>query len=100
MPGSGLGLAIVHQVVTDHGGTVEVLAAPDGDGTLMRVVLPLRQPAEPRDDEAGDDHGERAADGAVPDALPRELFDDMTTASPHEKHEQPVFDNVAGAAES
>ena len=39
MPGSGLGLAIVRQVATDHGGTVEIDAAPDG-GTIVRMTLP------------------------------------------------------------
>ena len=39
MPGSGLGLAIVLQVVTRHGGTVEIDDA-EGGGTLMRVTLP------------------------------------------------------------
>jgi two-component system sensor histidine kinase MprB len=101
MPGSGLGLAIVHQVVTDHGGTVEVLAAPDGDGTLMRVLLPLSEEAAARRDEPDDGHEEeRGADDDVPDTPPPGLFDDVTAASSHEQHEQPAFDNVAGAAES
>lgn len=39
MPGSGLGLAIVHQVVTRHGGTVEVGEA-EGGGAEVRVTLP------------------------------------------------------------
>jgi two-component system sensor histidine kinase MprB len=39
MPGSGLGLAIVRQVVTRHGGTVEIADA-DGGGTEFRVTLP------------------------------------------------------------
>lgn len=39
MPGSGLGLAIVLQVVTRHGGTVEIDDA-DGGGTVLRVTLP------------------------------------------------------------
>ncbi len=37
--GSGLGLAIVSEVVAAHGGTVELLAAPNG-GALFRVWLP------------------------------------------------------------
>lgn len=39
MPGSGLGLAIVLQVVTRHGGTVEIHDA-DGGGTEVRLTLP------------------------------------------------------------
>lgn len=39
MPGSGLGLAIVRQVVTRHGGTVEIHDA-DGGGTEVRVTIP------------------------------------------------------------
>jgi two-component system sensor histidine kinase MprB len=59
MPGSGLGLAIVSQVVTAHGGTVEVLAPPDG-GTIVRIVLPIVDEDEPAGngpppDAAGDD---------------------------------------------
>ncbi|MDI2130096.1 sensor histidine kinase [Yinghuangia seranimata] len=37
--GSGLGLAIVRELVTAHGGTVEVTAAPGG-GALFRVTVP------------------------------------------------------------
>ncbi|WP_306316287.1 MULTISPECIES: cell wall metabolism sensor histidine kinase WalK [unclassified Streptomyces] len=37
--GSGLGLAIVHQIVTDHGGSVEV-ASTVGAGTVFTVRLP------------------------------------------------------------
>ncbi|MDO8394530.1 MAG: ATP-binding protein, partial [Dietzia sp.] len=39
MPGSGLGLAIVRQVVTRHGGTVEIHDA-DGGGTEVRMTIP------------------------------------------------------------
>ena len=37
--GTGLGLAVVHNVVTNHGGSIEVESAP-GKGTTFRVVLP------------------------------------------------------------
>jgi two-component system sensor histidine kinase MprB len=39
MPGSGLGLAIVRQVVTRHGGTVEIHDARGG-GTEVRMTIP------------------------------------------------------------
>jgi two-component system OmpR family sensor kinase len=38
--GTGLGLAIVDATVTAHGGTVSLVSAP-GEGTTVRVVLPL-----------------------------------------------------------
>ncbi len=44
MPGSGLGLAIVRQVAEAHGGTV-VANRADGGGTLIRLCLPVREPA-------------------------------------------------------
>ncbi len=39
MPGSGLGLAIVRQVITNHGGTIEIGESVMG-GTLIRIVMP------------------------------------------------------------
>jgi two-component system, OmpR family, sensor histidine kinase MprB len=44
LPGSGLGLAIVRQVAEAHGGTV-VADRADGGGTVVRLCLPVRQPA-------------------------------------------------------
>lgn len=45
MPGSGLGLAIVRQVVTRHGGTVEIGDA-EGGGAQVRMTIPgSTQPA-------------------------------------------------------
>jgi signal transduction histidine kinase len=38
--GSGLGLSIVRRIVTRHGGTVEALANPAGQGTVFRFTLP------------------------------------------------------------
>ena len=40
MPGSGLGLAIAARAVREAGGTVSLAAAPDGVGTIARIVLP------------------------------------------------------------
>ena len=39
--GSGLGLAIVHNVVTSHGGTLE-LCSPPGSGLRVILRIPLR----------------------------------------------------------
>ncbi|MFX9108706.1 ATP-binding protein [Acinetobacter baumannii] len=38
--GSGLGLAIVRDIVSRHGGQVELLDGPDGRGLRVRVRLP------------------------------------------------------------
>jgi len=42
--GSGLGLMITHQVVADHGGTIDVRSRP-GEGTTFTLHLPTRGPA-------------------------------------------------------
>ncbi|HET9480582.1 MAG TPA: ATP-binding protein, partial [Candidatus Polarisedimenticolia bacterium] len=50
--GTGLGLAIARKAVEEHGGRIEVVSAP-GEGTTMRIVLPLareeaaREPTHP-----------------------------------------------------
>jgi two-component system sensor histidine kinase MprB len=45
MPGSGLGLAIVRNVVTAHGGSIDVTSASSGGGTRVDIVLPLDAPS-------------------------------------------------------
>jgi signal transduction histidine kinase len=53
--GSGLGLAVVHNIVTNHGGRIEVESAL-GKGSTFRIYLPVESAPE-------------AASGAVPAAL-------------------------------
>jgi len=42
--GTGLGLGIAHQIVTSHGGEIQVESTP-GTGTIFRVRLPASLPA-------------------------------------------------------
>jgi two-component system nitrogen regulation sensor histidine kinase NtrY len=39
--GTGLGLAIVKKIMEDHGGSVSLVARPEGSGTVAKLVLPL-----------------------------------------------------------
>ena len=43
--GTGLGLAICRGMIGAHGGAVEALPGPDGVGTLVRITLPMLEPA-------------------------------------------------------
>lgn len=41
--GTGLGMCITHRIIEDHHGTIEPLSPGDGQGSMFRVRLPLRQ---------------------------------------------------------
>ena len=41
VPGNGLGMTIVREIVTAHGGVIEIVSAP-GDGTEVALWLPAR----------------------------------------------------------
>ena len=40
--GSGIGLAVVDEIMTAHGGSLEIESAP-GAGTLVRLRLPAKR---------------------------------------------------------
>jgi signal transduction histidine kinase len=42
--GTGLGLALVQQIVSEHGGRIEV-DCPPGGGTAFAILLPVAKPA-------------------------------------------------------
>jgi len=48
--GTGLGLAIVRKIADDHGGTIELMDAPEvaqgGHGAMMRLSIPIQHDAE------------------------------------------------------
>lgn len=41
--GTGLGMPITHRIIADHDGTIEPVSAGVGQGSLMRIRLPVRQ---------------------------------------------------------
>lgn len=50
--GTGIGMATVHRFVADHGGAITADSAP-GEGTRIRIRLPLAEPEDGLRDEAG-----------------------------------------------
>jgi signal transduction histidine kinase len=60
--GTGLGLSISHQIVDQHGGSIQARSAGPGKGSTFVVRLPLRQP-DPRTLET---HDRSAAATVIP----------------------------------
>ena len=52
--GTGLGLMISHQIIADHGGSIEVESQP-GEGATFHVRLPASGDAAPGDDASNAD---------------------------------------------
>lgn len=65
--GTGLGLKIVTDLVTWHGGRIDILHS-DGHGTQFQITLPHNAPGAPRD-EMGDEMGDEP-EGAMADDSP------------------------------
>ncbi|MEL7338075.1 MAG: HAMP domain-containing sensor histidine kinase, partial [Planctomycetota bacterium] len=40
--GTGLGLPVSAKILKEHGGTIEILDRPDGNGCCFRVTLPAK----------------------------------------------------------
>ena len=60
--GTGLGLSIVAKILEDHGGGIDLLDAPDGQGACVRLAFPRGLDAEPPSEtfaprEAAQQHG-------------------------------------------
>ncbi len=49
--GTGLGLSIVHNILTQHGGSIDV-SSWLGEGTIFRIILPLAPSGEPYNGDA------------------------------------------------
>jgi signal transduction histidine kinase len=43
--GSGLGLAIARDIITQYGGSIELLESKPGEGSSFRIKLPVTLPA-------------------------------------------------------
>lgn len=71
--GTGLGMAIVYQIVTEHGGQIEVNSAP-GKGTIVRIWLPpLSRKVDPLQVDAMNRSANARDVGEPVDARPRRI---------------------------
>ena len=62
--GTGLGLPIVAKILEDHGGGIELLDAPDGQGAWVRLHFPDRTEAETKASDPNSIAGGRAGASA------------------------------------
>ena len=50
--GTGLGLSISYRIVTDHGGTITADSPGNGQGSVLKVCLPLAEEAHAQQQHA------------------------------------------------
>ena len=58
MEGTGLGLPIVAKILEDHGGGLDLLDSPAGQGARVRLYFPLRDNADALADNVKDNKGQ------------------------------------------
>lgn len=98
--GTGLGLAIVGKILEEHGGTIELLDAPQvaegGRGAMVRVTLPASDPSGADAVAVSDEDAEPKTDELdAEEKLPGGSSDEITTDhSPSGDGQQWMEDNA------
>jgi two-component system nitrogen regulation sensor histidine kinase NtrY len=62
--GTGLGLPIVAKIIEDHGGSLELLDAPSGQGAWVKLYFPCGEIAHGADGEPDPSLAQAAAERA------------------------------------